>query len=102
MVERVQRRATKCVSQLFNLDYEDRRAALNLPSLSYRRHRADMLMIYNILHENIHLYPPMFFHQQLSSATGGYSLIIFKPHTQKTVGSNFFAIGQLYLESVTK
>ena len=40
MVERVQQRATKCVPELFNLEYEDRQAAFNLPSLSYRRHRA--------------------------------------------------------------
>jgi len=47
MVERVQRRATKCVSELFNLDYEDSQAvALDLPSLSYRRHRADILIFY--------------------------------------------------------
>jgi len=92
IVERVQRRATKCVPELSNLEYEDRRAALNLPSLSYRRHRADMLMIYNILHENVGLHPPMFFHQQLSSVTRGHSLKLFKPHAQKTVRCNFFSI----------
>ena len=86
MVERVQRRATKCVSEL-NLDSEDCQAALNLPSLSYRRHRVDMLMIYNFLHENVRLYPPIFFHQQLSSETRGHSI-----NTQKTVRSNFFSI----------
>ena len=28
--------------ELFNLEYDDRLSALNLPSLSYRRHRADV------------------------------------------------------------
>ena len=92
IVERVQRRATKCVPQLCNLEYEDRQAALNLPSLSYRRHRADMLMTYNILHENVRLYPLTFFHQQLSSITRGHNFKLFKPHAQKTVRSNFFSI----------
>ena len=74
------------------LQVKDHRAALNLPSLSYRRHRADMLMTYNILHENVRLYPPTFFHQQLSSITRGHNFKLFKPHAQKTVRSNFFSI----------
>jgi len=95
----VERRAPKCVSELFNLDYEDRQAALNLPSLSYRRHRADMLMIYNILYENVHLYPPMFFHQQLSSITRGHSLKLFKPHMmlKRLFVATFFLSDQLML-----
>jgi len=40
-VERVQRRATKCVPELFNLEYDDRRAALNLPTLSYQQARLE-------------------------------------------------------------
>ena len=63
MLEKVQRRATKCIPELF--EYDDRLSALNLPSLSYRRHRADMLMVYNILHGNVSLQSEMFFHQQL-------------------------------------
>ena len=66
--------------------------ALNLPSISYRRHRASMLMICNVLHENVGLHPPMFFHQQLSSIARGHNLKLFKPHAQKTVCSNFFLI----------
>jgi len=84
-------------TELSDLEYEDRRAALNLPSLSYRMHRADMLMICNILHENVGLYPPMFFHQQLSSVTRGHSIKLFKPHAQKTVRCNFFLLDQLML-----
>jgi len=60
MVERVQRRVTKCVPELFNLEYEDQGTALNLPSLSYQRYCANV----NILHENVRLHPPMIFHQQ--------------------------------------
>ena len=61
MLEKVQRRATKCIPELFNLEYDDRLSALNLPSLSYRRHHADMLMVYNILHGNVSLQSEMFF-----------------------------------------
>ena len=66
--------------------------ALSLPSLSFQRHHVDMLMVYNILHENIGLQPLMFFHQQLSSITRGQNLKLFKPHAQKIVCSNCFSI----------
>ena len=66
--------------------------ALSLPSLSFQRHHVDMLMVYNILHENIGLQPLMFFHQQLSSITRGHNLKLFKPHAQKIVCSNCFSI----------
>jgi len=46
-------------------------------------------MVYNILHKNVGLQPPMFFHQQQS---GGHDLKLFKPHAQKTVRKNFFSI----------
>ena len=92
MIEKVQRRTTKCVLELVDLEYDYHRMALNLPSLSYRRHHADMLMVCNILHESVGLQPPMFFYQQISSITRGHNLKLFKPHAQKTVCSNFFSI----------
>ena len=42
-MERVQRRATKCVQDLSSLEYDERLVTLKLPTLSYRRHRADMI-----------------------------------------------------------
>ena len=38
-VEKVQRRATKLIHGLYNMDYSDHLAILNLPSLQYRRIR---------------------------------------------------------------
>ena len=35
MLEKVQRRAMKCIPELLNLEYDDCLSALNLPSLSY-------------------------------------------------------------------
>ena len=35
MIEKVQRRATKCILKLVDLEYDDRQMALSLPSLSY-------------------------------------------------------------------
>ena len=92
MIERVQRRATKCVQDLSNLDYDERLAILKLPTLSYRRYRADMIMVYNILHGNVNVQPATFFHQNLSSVTRVHNLKLFKPHTQKNVRSKFFSV----------
>lgn len=49
MVENVQRRATRLVPELKGLSYEERLRKLNLPTLSYRRARGDMIETYKIL-----------------------------------------------------
>ena len=46
MIENVQIRATKLVDNIGSLDYEGRLKALELPSLTYRRKRGDMIEVY--------------------------------------------------------
>ena len=53
-LENVQRRATKLIKNLSQLSYKERLLQLGLPSLEYRRMRADMLQVYKILN-NINL-----------------------------------------------
>ena len=50
MIERVQRRATKIVPELKNLPYSTRLKILELPTLSYRRKRADVLQMFKFIH----------------------------------------------------
>lgn len=50
-LERVQRRATKLVKSIKDLTYEERLKVLRLPTLSYRRRRADLLELYKITHK---------------------------------------------------
>ena len=45
IIENVQRRATKLVASCKNLSYPERLRKLGLPSLEYRRERADMIQI---------------------------------------------------------
>jgi hypothetical protein len=45
-LENVQRRATRLVPELRNLEYEDRLKALNLHSLVYRRRRGDLIEVF--------------------------------------------------------
>ena len=49
LLERVQRRATKIVKSVRNESYPVRLKRLNLPSLVYRRKRADMIQLYRIM-----------------------------------------------------
>jgi hypothetical protein len=47
-LENVQRRFTRSIPGLKNLEYEDRLRQLHLPSLAYRRLRGDMIELYKI------------------------------------------------------
>ena len=49
-VERVQRRATKQLPGMKDFSYQERLKALKLPTLEYRRARADMIETYKLLH----------------------------------------------------
>ena len=51
LLENVQRRATKMVPEIKNLEYEDRLKALRLPSLLYRRRRGDLIEVYKYKQE---------------------------------------------------
>ena len=92
----VQRRATRYVQDISHLPYHDRLLHLNLPTLSYRRYIADMIMTYNILHNNINLDPNEFFQLRSSSITCGHDYKLFKPHiaihAQRLVRSNNFSV----------
>ena len=49
-IERVQRRATKIVPEIKHQTYSERLQALELPTLLYRRKRADILQMYKFIH----------------------------------------------------
>ena len=53
-VEKVQRRATKMIPQLRNLNYEERLLNLDLTSLEERRRRGDMIQMYKV-HKKVNI-----------------------------------------------
>ena len=55
ILEKVQRRATKLISSLENLSYDQRLQQLNLPTLLYHRTWIDIIMTYKILHRVVSL-----------------------------------------------
>ena len=50
LLENVQHRATKLLQDIRHLPYESRLEVLGLPSLTYRRFRGDLILIYKAFH----------------------------------------------------
>ena len=48
-IEKVQHRATKLLPAIRDKPYEERLSILQLPSLTHRRRRGDMILLYKIL-----------------------------------------------------
>ena len=51
MLENVQRRAARLVKALSGLTYKERLLEIGLPSLEYRRLRAEMIEVYKIINQ---------------------------------------------------
>ena len=90
-VENVQRRFTKRVIGIGDLDYHERLRRLNLPSLHYRRRRGDMIEAYKILHE---MYDNTSSINDLlkinKSTTRGHPLKLTKQHVHTNLFKSFF------------
>ena len=92
-LENVQRRATKLIPELANMDYEERLRQLKLPSLYYRRARGDMIECYKYLHgiydvQNTQSLLP----EEASTSTRGHSHKLKKPFARRAVRANFFSV----------
>ena len=49
-IEKIQRRATKMIKNIKDHSYSERLLKLGLPTLEYRRRRADMIETFKIIH----------------------------------------------------
>ena len=88
-LEQVQRRATKQIPGLSNMSYPERLNALDIPTLSYRRLRGDMIEVYKIIHE---IYDP---DAALSlprsiGPTRGHNLKLFQQRSTKDIRKHYF------------
>lgn len=84
MLEKVQQRATRLVAEIRHLEYSERLRVLQLPTLAYRRQRADLIQIFKILKGFDNIDASQFFKLAENSSTRGHSLKIYKQrcHTQ--------------------
>ena len=78
-IEKVQRRATKLVQECKNLPYEERLKTLGLPTLTYRRKRADIIEVFKIMNGYDKINKDIFFNKCRNLNTRGHSLKLEKP-----------------------
>jgi len=81
VLEKVQRRATKCLDGLSDLSYEKRLQRLDLYSLCCRRQRGDLIEVYKLL----------FFTLNNSTSTRGHQFKLFKVRSRLLVRHHFFS-----------
>ena len=90
-IEGVQRRATKIISGMHNLTYEERLEALNLPSLAFRRDTADMHTCYKIIKGIVRIDPKEIFTFAPSRATRGHDKRLLRTKATKLFRINSFS-----------
>ena len=95
MLESVQRRATKQLPGFAKLSYPDRLKKLNLPTLSYRRVRGDLIEVFKILsQQNYDTDIADFLPLNQSSTTNlrGHSKKLFMQRANNSLRKNSFSI----------
>ena len=92
LIERVQRRFTKRLSGLWDLSYFERLRVLgSVETLELRRLKADLIMIYKIVHKLISLDFDEFFNLSNVSCTRGHCFKLTKPECNNNARQYSFA-----------
>ena len=89
-IENVQKRATRMVHSIRRLNYSDRLRELGLPSLQYRRARADLIEVYKILNGIDKCDKNKLFQSQPNQRTRGHSQKLFKHQFRLDLRKHFF------------
>ena len=90
MLERVQRRFTKFLPNLFNISYLDRLCILNLETLEERRIISDLCLVYKICFGLINLNVEEYF-TFTERASRGHPLQIYKCYTRTNSNKFYWA-----------
>ena len=88
-IERVQRRYTKRVSGLRHIEYEERLERLELPSLSTRRDKADLIFVHKLLNGKFEINTTEFGIQKTAGVTcgNGCNIVVKRPLTSNIAKS---------------
>eukprot|EP00794_Sanderia_malayensis_P021252 gene21252-23325_t len=89
-LEKVQRRATKMLPGVAEKSYAERMKILDLPSLTYRRLRGDMLELFKMTSRDYDqdVIPELTYMKDFS--TRGHSKMLFYRRSKKNIRKNFF------------
>ena len=92
VLEKVQRRFTKGLSGFKHLSYADRLHKLGAETLELRRLRADLILVYKIVHQLITVdFNSLFNFSSHSWNTRGHNFRLLKPHTSCNARAHSFA-----------
>ena len=91
IIENVQTRATKLVTSRNYLPYPEKLRKLVLPTLKYRRDRADMIQTYKILHTIDVVDKDKLFTTAQYQATRGHQYNLFKRRSRLNLRVNTFS-----------
>ena len=92
ILEKVQQRATRLLPEVNQLSYPNRLKELQLPTLAYRRQRADMIQIFKILKGFDNVNPSKFFQLATDSKTRGHNFKIVKQRFRTRLRQHTFSI----------
>jgi len=90
-MERVQRRATKMITECKNLNYESRLNKVNLIHLEKRRERGDLIQVYKLIKGFDKIDYRQFFELAGNFRTRGHKLRIVKVRCRLDIRSKFFS-----------
>ena len=91
-IENVQMRTTKLVTSIKHLSYQERLKKLGLPSLEYRRERADLIEVYKIMNNIDQVEKDTFFKFPTYAATRGHQFKLAKKQHRLKVRSKSFSL----------
>jgi len=89
-IENVQRRATRMMSNLKNLDYKNRLIHVGLPTMEYRRTRADVIQVYKLMN-GIDKTSYDLLNVRDATTTRGHKQKLFKPRPRTNIRKNAFS-----------
>ena len=89
-LEQVQHRATKMITSLRKLPYEQRLKECNLTTLEERRKRGDLLETHKIMH-GLERIPEVTFFARGDTLRRGHTLKIYKERSKREPRRNFFS-----------
>lgn len=90
LVEGVLRRATKVIPGLKDLTYEERLKKMNIPSMTYRRTRGDLIEAYKYTH-GLYTLKDRILEREERTNTRGHNYKLAKPRCNTTLRQTFFS-----------
>jgi len=91
LIEKLQHRFTKMITEVKHLSYADRLLKLDLWTLKERRKRSDLIEVYKLLHGLTTISYDKFFELATDKRTRGLSLTLIKHRFVTVVRQHFFS-----------